>query len=238
VGSICGEKPNFDYDPVSDYFQKNPHFVTKPLAIVGAGGLGREIRTLIDHVNAVSAQWQLVGYYDDGLPEGALVDGYPVLGRVEDFSPEAGCHLVVAIGNPQVKMAVVEKLAAKQAVFAQLVHPSVILGNPELISLGDGVIICAGCVLTTGIHLGNHVLINLNCTIGHDSIVEEGCALMPGVNIAGEVHLAREVFVGAGANIINQLTVGSRTKIGAGAVVIKDIPANCTAVGVPARVIK
>jgi serine acetyltransferase len=93
-------------------------------------------------------------------------------------------------------------------------------------------------VLTTGIYLGHHVLVNLNCTIGHDSTLEEGCSLMPGVNIAGEVHLGSRVFVGAGANIINQLMVGARTKIGAGAVVIKDIPANCTAVGVPARVIK
>jgi sugar O-acyltransferase (sialic acid O-acetyltransferase NeuD family) len=208
------------------------------LAIVGAGGLGREIRTLVQHINAHTAMWDLLGYYDDGLPAGTLVDGLPVLGKVKELHGEDDLRVVVAVGNPEVKMLLVEELERKGVAFAQLIHPTVVLGDEERISLGEGVVIAAGCVLTTGIYLGHHVLVNLNCTIGHDSTLEEGCSLMPGVNIAGEVHLGSRVFVGAGANIINQLMVGARTKIGAGAVVIKDIPANCTAVGVPARVIK
>ena len=45
-------------------------------------------------------------------------------------------------------------------------------------------------------------------------------------------------MVGAGAAILGPVTIGDNSQIGAGAVVIKDVPANCVAVGVPARIIK
>lgn len=46
------------------------------------------------------------------------------------------------------------------------------------------------------------------------------------------------VFIGAGARVLGEITIGSNAKIGANAVVLQDIPENATAVGVPARVIK
>jgi serine acetyltransferase len=45
-------------------------------------------------------------------------------------------------------------------------------------------------------------------------------------------------FIGTGASIINQITIGDNTVIGAGAVVIRDIPSDVTAVGVPAKIVK
>jgi serine acetyltransferase len=61
---------------------------------------------------------------------------------------------------------------------------------------------------------------------------------MPSVNISGDVEINDCVYVGTGAKIINQLIIGESAIIGAGAVVIKSIPANCTAFGMPARPIK
>lgn len=61
---------------------------------------------------------------------------------------------------------------------------------------------------------------------------------MPSVNISGEVTIGQGVYVGTGAKIINQLEIGDYTIVGAGAVVAKSLPAKCTVVGVPARVIK
>ena len=79
---------------------------------------------------------------------------------------------------------------------------------------------------------------NLACTIGHDTILENFVSLMPAVNVSGEVILEEAVYVGTGAKIINQVSVGKNTTIGAGALVSKSIPANCTAVGIPAKPIK
>ena len=82
------------------------------------------------------------------------------------------------------------------------------------------------------------MILNLGCTVGHDTIIGAYSAFMPSVNISGEVNIKEGVYVGTGAKIINQITIGEKTIIGAGAVVAKKLPSNCTAVGVPARVIK
>ena len=61
---------------------------------------------------------------------------------------------------------------------------------------------------------------------------------MPQSNIAGEVILGEAVYGGMGVGIINQVTVGNNVTLGAGSVVVKNIPSNCLAVGIPAKVIK
>ena len=61
---------------------------------------------------------------------------------------------------------------------------------------------------------------------------------MPACNISGEVNVAGGVYCGTGVKIINLISIGEHAIIGAGAVVAKPLPANCTAVGVPAKVIK
>jgi len=61
---------------------------------------------------------------------------------------------------------------------------------------------------------------------------------MPHANVGGEAHLEAGVYLGTNATVINQVRVGTRTIVGAGAVAVRDLPANCTAVGVPAAVIK
>lgn len=81
-------------------------------------------------------------------------------------------------------------------------------------------------------------ILNLGCTVGHDTIIKDYAAFMPSVNISGEVTIGAGVYVGTGAKIINQLEIGEYTIVGAGAVVAKTLPAHCTAVGVPARVVK
>ena len=104
--------------------------------------------------------------------------------------------------------------------------------------VGEGSIICAGTILTTDIKIGRHVILNLCCTVGHDSLIGDFCSFMPAVNISGEVNIGEGVYVGTGAKIINQLEIGEETIVGAGAVVAKSLPAKCTAVGIPAKPIR
>lgn len=93
-------------------------------------------------------------------------------------------------------------------------------------------------MITTNIRIGDFVVLNLQCTVGHDSIIKDYSSLMPSVNVSGEVTIGECVLVGTGATIINQLEIGEHTIVGAGAVVTKSLPAYCTEVGVPAKPIK
>lgn len=108
----------------------------------------------------------------------------------------------------------------------------------DSIILGKGNIICAMSVLTVDIEIGDFLICNLDCTIGHDTKIGNYVTLNPGVNVSGNVVIRDEVSVGTGAHLIQGMTVGECTTLGAGAVVVSDIPNRVTAVGVPAKIIK
>jgi sugar O-acyltransferase (sialic acid O-acetyltransferase NeuD family) len=210
----------------------------KKIAIIGAGGFGREVKMLIDQINAVSPKYTFIGYYDDGKEKGTLINGFPVLGKVSDLNTVSEViSVALALGNPVYKKNVVVLIENQNITFETLIHPSVLIGNDE-VSIGKGTVICAGNIITCNISIKDYVTLNLACTIGHDTILENFVSLMPAVNVSGEVVLEEAVYVGTGAKIINQVSVGKNTTIGAGAVVSKSLPENCTAVGIPAKPIK
>lgn len=208
------------------------------IAIYGAGGFGLEVAMLIEQINAVKPKWNLIGFFDDDVEKGKLVNDYPVLGnqKVLNSWPDS-LALAIAIGNPKTKQGVVEKTTNPQIFFPSLIHPSAILGNSKFLRIGDGCIICAGCIITTNIDIGRHVLLNLACTVGHESKIGAFSSFMPTCNISGEVLIGKATYWGSGAKIINRITVGNNTVIGAGAVVIYDLQPDVTAVGVPAKVV-
>ncbi len=88
------------------------------------------------------------------------------------------------------------------------------------------------------ISIGNCNIINLACTIGHDAVLEDFVTVNPGVNISGNTIIGAGCNIGTGTQVVQGLRVGKNTLVGAGAVVTGDLPDDCTAVGVPAKVIK
>lgn len=211
----------------------------KQIVIVGAGGFGREVKMLIDQINGSNDKYEFLGYYDDGHEIGTIINYDKVLGSIDDLSKtDTKINVVVAIGQPDVKRKIVERLKINSNIdFPTLIHPSVKIGY-EFNSIGKGCIICAGTIITCNIKIKDFVILNLMCTVGHDTTIGSYASFMPSVNISGEVIIKEEVYVGTGAKIINQLEIGKKTIVGAGAVVSKSLPDNCTAVGIPAKPIK
>ena len=206
----------------------------KDIAIYGAGGLGRETALLIQQINREEDQWNLIGFYDDGLKKGLLVDHLPILGGIEDFgSASQGMAIAVAIADPTTRKAVVDKLPQRY-LFPTLVHPTCLRGA-ESNQFGKGCILTAGCVLTTGVALGGFVILNLLSTVGHDVVLGDFSTVMPGCSISGNVKIGECTMIGTGARILQNLTIGSNCKIGAGAVVTKNFSDHKTIMGVPAN---
>jgi sugar O-acyltransferase (sialic acid O-acetyltransferase NeuD family) len=211
--------------------------MTDNLVIIGAGGFGREVQMLVEQINGVRKKWNLIGYFDDAFAKGTLINGLPILGSISEFGFDGReMNVVVALGNPVVKKQIIDSFQSKSVYFPTLIHPSAIIGSFN--SIGEGAIITAGNIITTNVTIGRHVVLNLCCTVGHDAVIGDYSSFMPSVNISGEVNVGDCVFVGTGTKIINQINIGSNSIIGAGSTVTKDIPANCTAVGVPAKPIK
>lgn len=210
----------------------------KKIAVFGAGGFGREVKIIIDAINSISNEYEFIGFFDDGFEIGKIINGYPVLGGVNEINNfQEQLLLVLAIGNPKIKKNVFTKISNSNVSFPTLIHPSVLISNDEVI-VEEGCIICAGNIITCNIKIEKFTILNLACTVGHDTIIGAFSSFMPSVNISGEVRIHPSVYVGTGAKIINQLEIGENTVIGAGAVVSKSLPSNCTAVGIPAKPIK
>ncbi len=208
----------------------------KDIVIIGAGGFGREVAWLIEDINNVTPTWNIIGFVDDNKEiQGSLINGYPVVGDIDWLSNQE-LYVVNAIGDSIVKKKVLERLNESKNSFPILVHPNVVIS--KLVNIGEGSIICAGNIITVNISIGKHVIVNIDSTIGHDAIIGDFSTILPSVNISGYVELEQCVSVGTGSAIIQGVTIGQNTVVGAGAVVVKDLPANCTAVGSPAKPIK
>ncbi len=208
----------------------------KKIAIVGAGGFGREVAMLIDQINQCEFEYEIVGYYDDQKDVGDIINGVPVLGCVSDINKvKENLNIVLAIGDPKTKAIIIESIGNENVFYSTLIHPGVSIGNE--VEIGIGTIITTGCTITENIIIGNHVILNLHCTVGHDAVISDYCSFMPSVNISGETFFDELVYVGTGATIINQKRIGRESIIGAGAVIVKDVPDGVTVVGNPGRVI-
>lgn len=211
----------------------------KDLYIIGAGGFGREVAWLVERINQVEKTWTIKGFIDDNKAlHGTYEGGYPVLGGCEYLKDlTENTAVVCAVGSARIRSLIIDKLKDdKQIEFVTLIDPSVQMS--ERVKIGVGSIICAGTLLTVDIQVGEHVILNLDCTVGHDAVLEDFVTVYPGVHISGNVRVEKEVELGTGTQIIQGKRIGRESIIGAGAVVIRDIPEKCTAVGNPARVIK
>lgn len=211
----------------------------KDLIIVGAGGFGREVAWLVERINSINPTWNLLGFLDDDENIwGQERDGYPVLGGCGKAAEYKDAAFVCSVGASRIRKIVIEKLKSfnPEIEFATLIDPSVLMS--DRVEIGEGSIICAGTIITVDIKLGEHTIINLDCTVGHDVVFEDYVTLYPSVNVSGNVVLKAGVEMGTGCAIIQGKKVGKNTIVGAGAVVIRDMDADCTVVGNPAKVVK
>jgi sugar O-acyltransferase (sialic acid O-acetyltransferase NeuD family) len=208
----------------------------KPLVIIGAGGLGREVAWLVADINKLNPEWNFLGFVDDGLKD-LTVEGYPILGEISHlYKIRPRPWVIIAIADFHVRLRLFKELEKEGMPVATLIHPSVLMS--DYVSIGPGGIICAGTIITTNVSLGKACIVNLGCFIGHDTVLNDHVSMMPATNLAGEVTVGTGCYFGLNSCVINQIEVGEYSIIGAGATVVNDIPPRSLAVGVPARVIR
>lgn len=211
----------------------------KNLVIIGAGDFARETIWIAERMNLQFPQWTILGFVDDDIEKkGMTIDGYPVIGTIEYLCElREETYVTCAIGNGKIRENIWKYIKKNHYIrAATLVDPSVITGKDVMI--GEASIVCAGTVLAIGAKLGFNTIVNLNCTIGHDTILGDYCTIHPGTNVSGRVVVGRCTEIGTGSRIIQGLNIPKYSVFGAGTVVIRDVTAEGTYVGVPARKIK
>ncbi|TSA20572.1 MAG: serine O-acetyltransferase [Betaproteobacteria bacterium] len=104
-----------------------------------------------------------------------------------------------------------------------------------------------GVEIHPGATLGRRVFIDhgMGVVIGETAEIGDDCTLYHGVTLGGtswqkgkrHPTLGKGVIIGAGAKVLGPITLGAGAKVGSNAVVVKDVPAGATAVGIPARIL-
>lgn len=212
--------------------------MSKKIVIYGAGGFGREVQWLIERINQQEPTWEILGYVDDGVQKGNIIDDCKVIGGIDYLLKfEEELAVAFAVGSAKVRRKLVDKCKKNPKLYyPNLIDPSVIFSNR--IMYGKGNIICAGNILTVDIQIGDFNIINLDCTVGHDAILTSYVTVYPGVHISGMVTIGAESEIGTGTQIIQGTRIIDQVIIGAGSTIIRDIEEAGTYVGSPVRRIK
>lgn len=215
-----------------------------PIHVIGAGGLAREMHALVEDIDPAGERWTLGGFVDreSGNPLPMNPDAFPVASEKQVLTDaQRGSCFVIGIGSPSARArAIAPFLEAKDRLqfdFPVLVHPSVAYRRRS-VTIGEGTVITAGCVMTTDIVIGSFNLLNWNSTIGHDCRIGDYNVINPGCHVSGAVTIGHRNLIGAGSVILQRLTIGDDCVIGAGSVVTKDLESGYVYIGSPARPVR
>jgi len=200
------------------------------LAIVGAGGFGREVYAFLD-----KKKFDPVGFIDIKTPSGQLP--LPVIGSEEEISELVKVHqfgaCVIAIGQVDIRQKLYSQLSNSKLSFPSIVHTSCqnFSRHPE-----EGSIIYPNTVIMNDCRIGRFSLVNSGVTIGHDVFVGDFCNISPGVNLAGRISIGNGSSIGIGSSIKENINIGQNVIVGSGSIVVKDVPDNTIVYGVAAKV--
>lgn len=197
------------------------------IIILGAGGHAKVVADILLRQGA-----HIIGFLDDDADTcGKRLLGIEVLGAISFLSDLQNVILVQGIGANRVRKRLADSLNPGIR-WKQVIHPSAIIAPSA--KIGIGVVVAAGAIINPDAVIGDHVIINTGASIDHDCTVEAYAHIAPGARLAGGVKVGSGTLVGIGASVIPYRTIGEWATIGAGATVIRDIPAQVTAVGIPA----
>lgn len=205
---------------------------------IGAKGFAKEVLEILHQNNQLDG----LAFYDDvsdDVPD-MLYSKFPILKnerQVKAHFKKFGNQFNIGIGGPHLRKKLYKDFVSLGGCFTSIISQTSYIGHYGNI-IGEGCNIMQNTVLTNDITVNRGVLINQMTSIGHDVIIGEFSEICPNVSISGNCKIGNNVFIGTGAIVLPTITVGNNVIIGAGAVVSKDLPDNCVAVGIPAKIIK
>ena len=206
------------------------------MIILGAKGFAKEILEVFNQLNDLGS----IVFFDDVSQDvgDSLYDTFKVvktLDEAKDYLKNVDSRFALGVGGPKLRKQLSDRFLKAGGELVSVISPKCNIGGFGN-TIGIGSSIMTGTVITNDVTLGKGCLINLNCTIGHDSILEDFVELSPNVNISGRCRIGAYTTIGTNAVVIPDVVIGENCLVAAGAVVTRDVPDNCLVAGVPAIV--
>ena len=201
----------------------------KDLLIIGAGNVGGFLAL---NQNLFEGHYNIIGFLDDDKDKiGKTKWDIPVLGNIESIKEYHNISVVIGISAPLIKKKILAKIGSNFH-FPNFIAKNAWISNK--VKVGKGVIIYPGVAINHESEIGDFVIINMNCAIGHNTKIGIGCALAPGVNLAGFTKVDAFVNLGIGVSTIQQIHIAEEAVIGGQSMVITNVEKCAKYVGVPA----
>lgn len=206
----------------------------KKMFVVGAGGHAKVIVDIIQE----NSEYEVVGLIDQ--KEGMGFWDIPILGNDQDLQrlrKEMNVNYAfVALGNGELREKVTKRVLDAGYKIINVISKNAVISSRA--TLGIGTVIMSGAVVNADVTIGDGCIINTNASVDHEGIIGDYTHIAPGCALSGKVTVGRQCLLGTGCRVIDGICIGDNSVVGAGTVVIKEINRNCTAVGVPAKIIK
>lgn len=203
----------------------------KKVIIIGAGGYSKSV---IDSMSFF--EYKMCGFIDDYKEEIEHL-GYPIFGKkIDNLKNPNDFFYFIAIGDNNKRTKWYNELKSRGLKMINIIDKSAIVSEHAII--GEGCFIGKMAIINSNVEIGD------NCIINTKALVEHGCKINNNINIStnsvlnGDVIIGDSSFIGSCSVINGQINIGKNVIIGSGSVVINNIEDNCTAVGVPAKVIR
>jgi UDP-perosamine 4-acetyltransferase len=201
------------------------------LVVIGGGGHAKVVIDLL-----AAGRYEMAGCVDRH-PESCSDLAIPLLGddaRLPGLYSAGVRYAFVAIGDNRLRRRLSAQAIELGFQLANAISPAAIL-SPR-VRLGAGVAIMAGVVINACSRIGDGAIVNTGATVDHDCEIGAWAHIAPGTNLAGCVHVGEGTLLGIGCRAIPGVSIGEWTTVGAGAVIVRNLPAGVTAIGVPARI--
>lgn len=206
------------------------------LLIIGAGSVGKFIAY---NINQFTSSFEIIGFLDDDKTKhDTVIAGFQVLGSVEklnEFSGK-GIAIVWGIAFPAIKKRLFDQYQNLSFAFPNFIAKDAWVS--EAVTFGKGCIVYPGTAINYETAIYDFVVINMNCSIGHNCTIQSFTSLAPGVNLGGNTNVGNCVEIGIGASTIQSTTIGDNATIGGQAMVVADVSKLDVVVGIPAKSIK
>lgn len=194
----------------------------KRLAIIGT----KEFAEQITDFAIRAGEFEVVGYYDNIEPKGNVVNGRPVLGKVEDAVADYQQHvfdeIFIGVGYTRFDLRESFYLQLKGKVpFANIVMPTVKVGKNVV--MGEGIFVGGSSEICDGTVIEDNVFIHGKSHVAHDNHIGAHSYISGIFNSAGFVTIGKRNFIGICVTISDHIKLTDDVWIGLGCIVAKNI---------------